>query len=64
MNISKAIEDLTAIREAHGDLEFRMNDPEGYDIIADYFRLLYPRDIHKGWLEDKTKPPYGVMAEY
>ena len=64
MNISKAIEDLTKLREEHGELEFRIYDPEGYDIIGDYFRLLYPRDINNGWQEDKTKPPYGVLCDY
>lgn len=64
MNISKAIEDLIYIRDTYGDIEFRMYDPEGDDIIADRFKLLYPRDLDKGWVEDKTKPPYGVLPTY
>ncbi len=63
MNISKLIEELTVIREIHGDLEF-LYDPEGSELMRDYFRLLYPRDINNGWDEDKTKSPYGVITNY
>lgn len=64
MRISSVINQLTDIMDKHGDLEFCMYEPEGSEINADYLRLIHPRDINKGWLEDKTKPPLGVIAEY